>query len=449
MKRTALALTLILALLFSAVAGTELVNFISAQDFEAVTIKADGSIDPSTAPIQRNGDVYTLVGDIDDYVLLERNNTIFDGAGHAVGGIYGPLPVQVGYEWQVNATTNIKIVNAVINGDGIFFLASYNSTFANNTLNNGRGFDCTGDGNVIANNTVNSGRGIASSGKGNTISGNHLTNCNYTFVQNNPSPYGIIVGGSNNTLVGNYIVGTNGTGINLGTSSKNTIIGNHLTDNKVGISAANIYPEGSALDNIIYYNNFINNTKNVYNELIGPFATIAVNIWDNGTVGNYWSDYNGTDGNNDGIGDTPYVIDASNQDRYPLMNPVDIDSVTVELPEWASPPSVRLISPKNTTYTSANVTLEFTINKQTSWMGYSLDGQDNVTITGNTTLTGLSSGLHNITVYAKDEFENMGNSETTYFSVEVPFPTTLVVASTVSVAVVGVGLLVYFKKRRH
>jgi len=37
--------------------------------------------------------------------------------------------------------------------------------------------------------------------------------------------------------------------------------------------------------------------------------------------GNYWSDYNGTDANHDGIGDTPYVIDTKNADNYPLMTP--------------------------------------------------------------------------------------------------------------------------------
>jgi hypothetical protein len=44
-----------------------------------------------------------------------------------------------------------------------------------------------------------------------------------------------------------------------------------------------------------------------------------VHTWDNGKKGNYWSDYNGTDSNKDGLGDTPYVIDVLNQDRYPLI----------------------------------------------------------------------------------------------------------------------------------
>jgi len=67
--------------------------------------------------------------------------------------------------------------------------------------------------------------------------------------------------------------------------------------------------------------------------------TVSTNFWDNGKEGNYWGNYNGSDMNGDGICDTPYVIDASNQDNYPLMAPVDIDSVSIELPEWESPSS--------------------------------------------------------------------------------------------------------------
>ena len=80
---------------------------------------------------------------------------------------------------------------------------------------------------------------------------------------------------------------------------------------------------------------------------------------------------------------------------------------------------------------------------------YCLDGQKNVTITGNTTLTGLPNGYHNVIVYAMDKAGNAGASEIVYFSVDVPVPTTMVVAPIASVLFVGGGLLVYFKKRKH
>jgi N-acetylneuraminic acid mutarotase len=111
-------------------------------------------------------------------------------------------------------------------------------------------------------------------------------------------------------------------------------------------------------------------------------------------------------------------------------------------------PQVEIVSPVRETYNESSVSLVFTLNKPVNWLGYSLDGQDNVTVTGNTTLSELANGLHNITVYAKDEFENTGASETITFKIDVPFPTALVaVASVAAVAVIGVGLLVYFRKR--
>jgi len=117
---------------------------------------------------------------------------------------------------------------------------------------------------------------------------------------------------------------------------------------------------------------------------------------------------------------------------------------------YSAPPEIKIVSPENQTYNESSVPLVFTVNKPVNWLGYSLDGQDNVTITGNATLSELANGLHNITVYARDEFENTGASETISFSVEVPFPTTLVAAaSAATIAVVGAVLLLYFRKRKR
>jgi N-acetylneuraminic acid mutarotase len=116
------------------------------------------------------------------------------------------------------------------------------------------------------------------------------------------------------------------------------------------------------------------------------------------------------------------------------------------------PPDILVVSPENKTYTTGNVSLEFTVNKPVVWLGYSLDGKDNVTNTGNTTIAGLSSGLHNVTVYAKDALENTGASETVTFTIAKPerSSTTLVaVASGASAVVIGAVLLVYFRRRKR
>ena len=59
--------------------------------------------------------------------------------------------------------------------------------------------------------------------------------------------------------------------------------------------------------------------------MVAPFG---MHIWDNGypSGGNFWSDFNPTDNDNDGIGDTAYVINQNrnNTDHYPLMQQIDI-----------------------------------------------------------------------------------------------------------------------------
>jgi hypothetical protein len=117
-----------------------------------------------------------------------------------------------------------------------------------------------------------------------------------------------------------------------------------------------------------------------------------------------------------------------------------------------TPPVVSSLSLENTTYDTSDIPLNFIVNEPASQFSYIVDGQENITTNGNTTLTGLSNGLHNVTVYAWDMAGNTGTSETIFFTIvkpePEPFPTTMVIAPTASAAVIAVGLLVYLKKRK-
>jgi N-acetylneuraminic acid mutarotase len=86
------------------------------------------------------------------------------------------------------------------------------------------------------------------------------------------------------------------------------------------------------------------------------------------------------------------------------------------------PPELHVLSPENTTYVNNNVSLVLSVNKPTNWIGYSLDGQANITITGDTVLSSVLEGQHNIIVYVNDTFGNVVSSAAIYFSVDTRPP---------------------------
>ena len=132
--------------------------------------------------------------------------------------------------------------------------------------------------------------------------------------------------------------------------------------------------------------------------------------------------------------------------------PTKINEQYIPLGYGTLHPEIRIFSPQNESYNSSSISLDFSTDKPILELSYSVDGKQNVTIVGNSTITNLSNGLHNVTIYAKDSFGNLGASETTSFIMArpEPFPVVPVVAvSVMAVALVVAGLLVYHKKHKH
>ncbi|RLC80787.1 MAG: hypothetical protein DRI61_04985, partial [Chloroflexi bacterium] len=223
-----------------------------------------------------------------------------------------------GYVTLVNCT-NITVKNLGLDNEAIRLFFTRNSTIAQNTVTN----YLYGDGGIWVSNSSN-----------NNVYGNNITN-GWFGIYLDSSSYNTIYG---NTIAGILEVG----GITLSGSSYNNVHDNTITDG-LGLwlwgSSNNMITQNTvdanswygglqisgSSNNVIYHNNFVMNRDQIY-------ISDSVNVWDDSypSGGNFWSNYTGIDefsGPNqdepgsDGIGDTPYIIDEDNQDRYPLMNP--------------------------------------------------------------------------------------------------------------------------------
>jgi hypothetical protein len=307
MAKDKVAIVFGLILVFLTASSVINLKLVKADNPSNITINFDGSTNPISAPILRVGNKYTLTDDFDGYLTIEASDIVLDGASHIVKGLEGENIVNTENPSIEEVTaiydlTNVTIKNFDIRGEfdlvrfGIKLRHTSNFSIINNSISNV----------YIA---------IELGGSGNIVTGNNITNTQHVAIR----------AGENSVIIGNKITKS---GIAIAMTSNSSVISNLIENNDCGISS---YTYGTPLfpyetppsGNIVYGNNFVNNSYNVLNSgsegaYIGKIAN-----WDNGSIGNYWNDYYGTDADGDGVGDIPYVIDENNQDNYPLMAPFE------------------------------------------------------------------------------------------------------------------------------
>ena len=425
-----------------------------------IHIRINGLVEGTDKITSADNTTYTLIDNINCSIVVERSNIIIDGNGYTLNG--SSLNVTLGF--NLTSVNNVTIRNINIDSfttAGIFlFQSSTNLIYGNNITNNYNGIWLDSSvNNTISENSISEnnwyGVYLGNFSHHNNVSGNELKansqhainidlSSNNNIIRNNireNKRRGLNLNfSSSNTISDNNVEANSWNGIRLTSSSDNIITRNNVTGNVDGIvliessdhntitqnnvSENNLFAHnnvgiylGNSSNNLVHHNNLINNT------ILAYATSDFINIWDNGypSGGNYWSDYNGTDqyigsGQNisgsDFIGDTPYIINSSNSDRYPLMIPYETE-----------PPIITILHPENGTYAfSSGIPLNFTVNEVVSWIGYSLDGQANTTITGNTTLPAMLDGYHYVVVYGRDAVGNIGESNQISFTVDTTPP---------------------------
>jgi hypothetical protein len=328
MKKVTLALIFILAVSISAVAGTHFVSIQSVSAIGTVYIRADGAVE-GTSKIQRNGDIYTFTADIDASIVLERDNIIVDGAGYALQGTgshWGQMPLNMPVENAINLTSsNVTVRNVRILNWELGVLGAYgNNTLEGNVITGcGYAMSLNADNyTIIGNYIANNNEGMLIYADNCKIIRNHITN----------SDEGIVLDSSLSFVSENNITNNN-IGLHFIYGSNNILAANNIANNEYGIFTERTFYEK------VYHNNFINSTYHSDFMDKARWQQSADWIWDDGypSGGNYWSDYNGSDSNHDGIGDTPYAFGYDNSyiDNYPLMKPFPISETAVpEFPSW-------------------------------------------------------------------------------------------------------------------
>lgn len=264
--------------------------------YNTTYIRADGSIEPPTDLIHRDGDTYVLLDNIFGSLVVERDNVVIDGGGFTIRGYGADYRGEREYAGSIeegNMTIpwyNYKDVNTSYVG---IYSCAERLTVMNLKITEfwcGIELEYSSDNCIVENEITNNTQGVwIHESSNDTISGNTVSS----------NKQGITLTAAHENVYGNNIMNNSGYGIKLAWSFNN-ISGNNIENNRYSVSIEYTYAKYS-----------------------------SSNSWNDDKEGNYWSDYesrypNAAELDDSGTWDTPYVIGENDQDNHPLIKPVAI-----------------------------------------------------------------------------------------------------------------------------
>jgi parallel beta-helix repeat protein len=328
-KKTFMAAVVLFALLISLVVGMQVVEVAKANsktitvpdDYSSIQVAIDNALDGDTIYVKKG--VYVENPVVNKSVSLvgeDRDATVID----------------------VTAGLKVERDNVTLTGftiydgwRGISLSANYCNISGNRITDSTNGIVLFGYENYITGNIFES-IGLSSAIQLNFANRNFVNN---NYIDSCVEGIQIWQSSNNNTVTENTIINCEDHAIRFQYSNDNTIMRNNITNSGCGTS---IYGSNR---NIISNNNYVNNTFQ-FSANEDYYLTFGYNVSVNTINGNYWSDYNGTDANGDGVGDSPYIIDANNKDTYPLMLPITFTNTSSN--PSPSPSPIATFSPSPT-----------------------------------------------------------------------------------------------------
>jgi hypothetical protein len=150
-----------------------------------VYIRADGSIEPQTAPIQQNGDTYTLTTDFLGDIKIQKSHITINGAGYTISGNGSNRGIDLsngrGQDPSQPEISNVTIKNLKITGYyyGIDNANTNNNTFTENYIENcvNSVWIIGSSNNLITNNTLQNASIAINYAGTSTITKNNFLNC--------------------------------------------------------------------------------------------------------------------------------------------------------------------------------------------------------------------------------------------------------------------------------